>query len=113
MDGISLAQPQPALCDRKTSLNCAERRRHELRDHNPERWHSRKSSDVHRHGEITAEFLGEIDRYAGVNAALTVEQLGVVSMRHDRAMPDARMDVGPGLAVAPEAIECLGRDIVA
>jgi len=60
---------------------------------------------VHRHGEITAEFLGEIDRYAGVNAALTVEQLGVVSMRHDRAMPDARMDVGPGLAVAPEAIE--------
>ena len=68
---------------------------------------------MHHHGKITAEFLGEIDRYAGVNAALTVEQLGVVSMRHDRAMPDARMDVGPGLAVAPEAIECLGRDIVA
>jgi len=52
---------------------------------------------MNRHGEVTAGFLGEIDRYAGVNAALTVEQLGVVSIRHDRAVPDARMDVGPVL----------------
>src|SRR5215469_15438971 len=34
-------------------------------------------------------------------------------MRHDRAMPDAGMDVEPGLAIASEADELLGRDVIA
>jgi len=30
--------PQPVICDRETTLCRAERRRHGLRDHNPQRW---------------------------------------------------------------------------
>src|SRR5689334_12686920 len=39
----------------------------------------------HRHREVAAEFLWEIDRYAGVNTALSVQELGMIVERYDRS----------------------------
>jgi hypothetical protein len=47
-----------------------------------------------------------------MDAALAVEELGMVVDRDDGAVPDIRMDLEPALAVAPEAGEFVGRDIV-
>jgi len=42
---------------------------------------------LHRHAEIAAELLCEIDRYAGMHTALSVQKLGMVVERHDRPLP--------------------------
>ena len=66
----------------------------------------------HRYREVAAEFLCEIDRYTGVDTALAVQELGMVVERHDRAVPDVRMDVEPAAAVTPERDELLRCHIV-
>src|SRR6516165_8911803 len=70
------------------------------------------SLQAHRHGEIAAELLGKVDRDTGMDAASAVEELGMVVDRDDGAVPEIRMDVEPALAVAPEAGEFVGGDIV-
>lgn len=47
----------------------------------------------HRHAEVAAEFLCEIDRYAGMDTALSVQELGMVYEWYDCAVPDVRIDV--------------------
>src|SRR4051794_8201164 len=48
-----------------------------------------------------------------MNTALAIEELRVVRERHDRAMPDVRVDIQTATAVAPEGNEFLRRDVVA
>src|SRR3954470_20791575 len=66
----------------------------------------------HRHREVAAEFLWEIDRYAGVNTALSVQELGVIVERYDRPVPDMRMNIEPPAAVTPERDELVWCHIV-
>ena len=67
---------------------------------------------AHRHSEVGAEFFCEIDQYAGVDTALSVQELGMVVERYDRAVPDVGMDVEPAAAVASEGDEPLRCHIV-
>jgi hypothetical protein len=67
---------------------------------------------LHRHADIAAEFLCEIDRYTGVDTALPIREFGMVIDRHDRAMPDVRMDVESAAAVALVRDELLWGHIV-
>ena len=53
----------------------------------------------HRHREVAAEFLCKIDRDTGVDPALSVQQLGMVVERHDRPVPNIRMNIKPTAAV--------------
>src|SRR5215813_537879 len=77
-------------------------------------WEGEGSSRRRQRGrQVAAELLREVDRDAGVDAALAVEQLGMVGERHHRAMPDIGMDIEAALAVAPEGDELLRRDVVA
>src|SRR5271154_783713 len=66
----------------------------------------------HRHREVAAEFLCEVDRDTGVDTALSVQELGTVVKRHDRPVPDVRMDVEPAAPVTPEGDELVRRHIV-
>ena len=66
------------------------------------------SLQAHRHGEIAAELLGEVDRDTGMDAALAVEELGMVVDRDYGTVPDIWMDVEPALAVAPEPVNLSG-----
>src|SRR5262249_5883643 len=66
-----------------------------------------------RRGEVEAELLGEVDRDAGMHAALAVEQLDLVVERDHRSVPDAGMDVEAAAAVADEGRELLRRHVVA
>ncbi len=68
---------------------------------------------AHRRGEVAAEFLREIDRDAGMDTALAVEQLDGVVERDDRPVPDIGMDVEPAGPVADEGDEVLGLHVVA
>src|SRR5262249_34977817 len=65
-----------------------------------------------RNGEVAAELLGEVDRDAGMHAALAVEQLDLVLERDDRAGPDAWMDVEAATSVAQEGRELPRRHAV-
>src|SRR5215469_8680793 len=67
----------------------------------------------HRHRQVAAELLDKIHRYTGVDPALAIQELGVVVERHDRPVPDVRMDVETAAAVTPESDELLGCHIVA
>ena len=67
---------------------------------------------LRRHAEIAAELFCEIDRYAGMHAALSVQKLGIVVERHDRPVPNIRMNEKASAAVAPERDELLWRHIV-
>ena len=60
-----------------------------------------------RYCEIAAKFLCEIDRYPGVDAALAIQEFGMVFERHDRAVPDIRMDVQPAAAVTAKSDKLL------
>src|ERR1700747_2589322 len=66
-----------------------------------------------RHGEVAAEFLCEIDRYARMHTALSVQKLGMLVERHDRPVPNVWMNIEPAAAVTPERDELLWRHIVA
>src|SRR5690348_2675833 len=66
----------------------------------------------HRHPEVAAEFSSEIDRYTGLDPALSVQQLGMVVERDDRPVPDVRMDIEPAAAITPERNELLWPHIV-
>ena len=66
----------------------------------------------HRHREVAAEFLYEIDRYAGVDTSLSVEELGMVVEWHDRSVPNVWMNIKPAAAVAPERDELVWCHIV-
>jgi hypothetical protein len=65
-----------------------------------------------RHCEVAAEFLCEIDRYTGVDPALSVQELGTVIERHNRPVPNVRMYIKSAAAVTPETNELLWRHIV-
>src|SRR5206468_3476739 len=67
----------------------------------------------HRHREVAAEFLCEVDRDTGVDTALPVQQLGTVVKRHDRPVPNVWMDIKSAAAVTPERDELLWCHIVA
>src|SRR6516162_1717769 len=62
---------------------------------------------------IAAEFLREIDGDAGADAALAIEELGMVVKRHDRAVPDVGMNIESAAPVAPKCPEMLRSHIVA
>src|SRR6516162_3681036 len=62
---------------------------------------------------IAAEFLREIDGDAGADAALAIEELGMVVKRHDRAVPDVGMNIESAAPVAPKCPEMLWSHIVA
>src|SRR5437763_15826253 len=66
----------------------------------------------HRHREVAAEFLCEIDRYAGVDTALSIQELRIILERHDRSVPNFRMNIEPAAAVTPERDELLWCHIV-
>src|SRR5260370_19942882 len=66
----------------------------------------------HRRCEIAAELFDEIDRDAGVDAALAVEKLGLLVQRHDRPVPHVGMQVQAAVALAPVSHELLRRHIV-
>jgi len=66
----------------------------------------------HRHPEVAAEFLCEIDRYSRVDSALSVQEFGLVVERHDRAVPNIWMNIKPAAAVTPERDELLWCHIV-
>src|ERR1700719_30637 len=65
-----------------------------------------------RHREVAAEFLCEVDRDTGVYTALAVQELGMIVKRHDRPVPNVRMDIKPATAVTPERDEPLRCHIV-
>jgi len=46
----------------------------------------------HRCGEVAAELLGEVDRDAGVDSALAIEEFRMVVEGYDRAVPDVAMN---------------------
>src|ERR1035437_1256778 len=66
----------------------------------------------HRCCKIAAELFDEIDRDAGMHAALTVEELGLLVQGHDRPVPYVGMQVQAAAAVAPESHELFRRHIV-
>src|SRR5271155_5280319 len=66
----------------------------------------------HRHREVAAEFLCEIDRYTGVDPTLPVQELGMVVERHDRPVPNVWMYIKATTAVTPERDKLLWRHIV-
>ena len=57
----------------------------------------------HRHCQIAAELLDEIDRDAGMDAPLPVEELGLIVQRYDRPMPNIGMQVQAASPFAPES----------
>src|SRR5271165_536504 len=63
------------------------------------------AGQAHRHRKVAAKFLCEIDRYTSMDAALAIQELRMVVERHDRAVPDVRMDIEPAAAVTPERDE--------
>src|SRR5690349_12106608 len=66
-----------------------------------------------RHVEEDAELAGEVDADPRVDAALLVEEAAFIAHRERALVPDARTDVDPEAAVAPERDELLRADIVA
>jgi hypothetical protein len=66
-----------------------------------------------RSDEVAAEFLGEIDRDAGMDAALPVEEPSFVVERDDGAVPNVRMNVEATAAVAPERDELFRCHVIA
>src|SRR5438045_3125323 len=66
----------------------------------------------HRHREVAAEFLCEIDRYTSVDTALSVQEFGMLVERHDCPVPNVWMNIKPAAAVTPERDELLRCHIV-
>src|ERR1700693_266942 len=65
-----------------------------------------------RHRQIAAELLDEVDRDASMHASLAVEKPRLVIERHERTVPDVRMNVEALVAIAPERHEILRPRIV-
>src|SRR5258706_7417592 len=61
-----------------------------------------RSRATHRRCQIAAELLDEIDRDAGMDAPLPVEELGLVVQRYDRSVPHIGMQVQAAATLAPE-----------
>src|SRR5579863_6428111 len=72
----------------------------------------RRRRPPHRRREIAAELFDEIDRDAGMNTALTVEELRLLVQRHDRPVPYVGVEVEAAAAVAPESHELFRSYIV-
>src|SRR5882762_11644031 len=66
----------------------------------------------HRRREIAAELFDEIDRNAGMNSALTVEEPGLLVQRHDRPVPYVGVQIQAAAALAPDSHELFRSDIV-
>ena len=67
---------------------------------------------LERGTEVAAELLDEVDRDARMNAPLPVEELRLVRVRHERAVPDVRVQVKAAAPIAPEGNEGLWRDVI-
>src|ERR1700739_1454382 len=67
---------------------------------------------LHWPRQVAAEFFGEIDRHASVNATLAIQERRTVVEGYDCPVPDVRMDVEAAAAVTPERTEPLRCHIV-
>src|SRR3984893_9395473 len=66
-----------------------------------------------RSTQVAAELLDEVDRDARVDATLAVQKLRLIGERHDRSVPDVRMQIKAAATVAEEGDESIRRDVVA
>src|ERR1700730_2613589 len=67
---------------------------------------------AHRRRQIAAELFDEIDRNTGMDAALTVQEFGLLLQRYHRSVPHIGVQVQTAAALAPESHEFFRRHIV-
>src|SRR5258706_15118486 len=71
-----------------------------------------RSRATHRRCQIAAELLDKIDRDAGMDAPLPVEELGLIVQRYHRPVPHTGMQVQAAAPLAPERQKLFGCYVV-